>query len=142
MSSGLIIRRSQVRILAGPLFPENIQHAPDFSSELAIFSVGLLPGPGLAVIRRDPNFAGAGCDSAVSRIGKFDVRDVANQRRPGRGRKHARPVGSGIGRMVKRRRWTTRPNFASVGCDRPEYRIQLRLALIALVRILGGSCPL
>ncbi len=62
---------------------ENIHHAPDFSSELAIFCAGLLPGPGLAVIGSDPNFAGAGYDSAVLRVGKSYASDVAGQRRAG-----------------------------------------------------------
>jgi hypothetical protein len=66
-----------------PYGAENIQHAPDFSFELAIFSAGLLPAPDLAVIGSDPNFAGAGYDSAVLRVGKFYASDVAGQRRAG-----------------------------------------------------------
>jgi hypothetical protein len=73
---------SQTEDLVNRTLAWNAQ-TPDFSSELAIFSAGLLPAPGLAVIGSDPNFVGAGYDSAVLRFGKFYASNVAGQRRAG-----------------------------------------------------------
>ena len=43
----------------------------------------LLPAPGLAVIRRDPDFAGGRYDPAVLRIGKLKAGDVSSERSAG-----------------------------------------------------------
>lgn len=74
---------SQTEDLVNRTLAWNGQKSPDFSCELAIFSAGLLPAPGLAVIGSDPNFVGAGHDSAVLRFGKFYAGNVAGQRRAG-----------------------------------------------------------
>jgi len=40
----------------------------------------LLPAPGLAVVSRDPDFAGGGYDPAVLRVGKLNAGDVSGER--------------------------------------------------------------
>ena len=57
----------------------------------------LLAAPGLAIVSRDPDFAGGGYDSAVLRVGKFNAGDVSGKRSAGRERKHAHPMRAVVG---------------------------------------------
>jgi hypothetical protein len=43
----------------------------------------LLAAPGLAIVSRDPDFAGGGYDPAVLRVGKFNAGDVSAERSAG-----------------------------------------------------------